>query len=89
MSKLSDYSKFDHLDDNDDDSDSSKEQNVSSAPAVIHQSQQVQESAATTRKDPDTGRYVFEYAGTKIYEWEQTLEGAIIWFGVDFALAVF
>jgi hypothetical protein len=76
MSKLSDYSKFDHLDDSDEEEDgpspaadntktSDKQQeNVIAPPAV-----------ATTRKDQTPGRYVFEYDGTTIYEWEQSLEG--------------
>ncbi len=81
MSKLSDYSKFDHLD------ESSEEENEgapTTTPAIHEQQQQQQqqqqevEPIATTRKDPKTGRYVFEYGGTTIYEWEQSLEGAFL-----------
>jgi hypothetical protein len=88
MSKLSDYSKFDHLD------DSSEEENEGApatldeseaiSPAIHEQQQQQQqqqqeeEPIATTRKDPKTGRYVFEYGGTTIYEWEQSLEGVFL-----------
>jgi hypothetical protein len=72
MSKLSDYSKFDHLDDSDGEEgppsqaagDASQQLEDVIAPAV-----------ATTRKDPRTGRYVFVFGGNTIYEWEQSLEG--------------
>ena len=31
-------------------------------------------SAATTTKDPITGRYIFSYANQVVYEWEQSLD---------------
>lgn len=86
MSKLSDYSKFDHLEDDDSDDDEKQgtpppqqqeDQQAARVPASHEQQQQQEEQPeATTRKDPKTGRYVFEYGGTPIYEWEQSLEGA-------------
>ena len=70
MSKLSDYSKFDHLDDSDEEegqsSQAAQKDGVVVAPVV-----------ATTRKDPTTGRFVFEFGGNTIYEWEQSLEGKV------------
>lgn len=78
MSKLSDYSKFDHLEE----SSGEDENDGSPATPAIHkqqQQQEAQEPVATTRKDPKTGRYVFSYGGTTIYEWEQSLEGAFVY----------
>lgn len=74
MSKLSEYSKFDHLsdDDSNDDEEEAAQQHVESSPAA-----QPQQPVATTRKDAKTGRYVFEYGGKTIYEWEQSLEGVL------------
>jgi hypothetical protein len=66
MSKLSDYSKFDHLDDSDD-------EEGPLSPGV--QPDGVAPAVPTTRKDPTTGRYIFEFGGNTIYEWEQSLEG--------------
>mmetsp|Transcript_21855 Transcript_21855/g.33366 ORF Transcript_21855/g.33366 Transcript_21855/m.33366 type:complete len:196 (+) Transcript_21855:65-652(+) len=63
MSKLSDYSKFDHLV-IDDDSEEKSPKPVQT-PAV---------PTTTTRKDEKSGRYIFEHNGRKIYEWEQSLE---------------
>lgn len=89
MSKLSDYSKFDHIGDGD--SCSSEEdsaprskppqrQQLASAPAAAtvappspHQPPAAPTKIGTTRKT-DEGRYVFEVDGRKIYEWEQSLE---------------
>jgi hypothetical protein len=68
MSKLSEYSKFDHLVDSDDEDENNQ---VLEQPLEALQFPACQ---SRTRKDESTGRYVFEYNGTKIYEWEQTLE---------------
>jgi hypothetical protein len=80
MSKLSDYSKFDHLDDSSDEEEEILPKQE--APAIQEQTavSAIHEQApdAATRKDPDTGRYVFEYRGTKVYEWEQSLEGTLL-----------
>ena len=76
MSKLSDYSKFDHLDDSSEDEQDSHPNEQPASPAVardIHE-----QDVATTRRDPHSGRYIFEYGGTKIYEWEQSLEGTYV-----------
>ena len=49
---------------------------VDGAPSSNTQNQN--EPVPTTRFDESTGRYVFEYGGTTIYEWEQNLEGASV-----------
>lgn len=46
------------------------------APAPNTQDQK--EPVPSTRFDETTGRYVFEYGGKTIYEWEQNLEGASV-----------
>ncbi|KAI2496390.1 hypothetical protein MHU86_18126 [Fragilaria crotonensis] len=69
MSRLTDYSKFDHLVDSDDDNDDDK------PPQQQQQQTPVPEkTSGYYQKDPTTGRYVFYYQSRKIYEWEQTLE---------------
>lgn len=87
MSKLSDYSKFDHID-SDEDED---EDEVAHSPAIAVQQPQersVQATAAaaptnngmaTMHKDPDTGRYIFQYNGRVVYQWEQTLDDVTIY----------
>jgi hypothetical protein len=91
MSKLTDYSKFDHLDENDDES-VEKEKQVTPTPATAsndgsHQPPQQQQQqqktpqdqGAVMRKDERTGRFAFEYNGNKIYEWEQSLDDVTIY----------
>jgi hypothetical protein len=36
-------------------------------------------TGASMRKDSETGRYVFEFNGQKIYEWEQSLDDVTIY----------
>jgi hypothetical protein len=84
MSKLSDYSKFDHLDEDDLDEEPTQQQPVvaSASPSLAPASTDPAPAApagATTRKDETTGRYVFEYNGNPIYEWEQTLDDVTIY----------
>jgi CS domain len=84
MSKLSDYSKFDHLvDSDDDDADGAVPPNPSQSahhdtnnPSVVPHQPQQQTSPVTSyhQKDPATGRYVFYHGSQKVYEWEQTLD---------------
>jgi len=31
------------------------------------------------RKDPDSGRYIFQFAGRDVYQWEQTLDDVTIY----------
>ena len=72
MSRLSDYSRFDHLDDEDDgSSDGGGTSDAASARGPATST-----PAMTTRKNAD-GRYVFECDGRKIYEWEQSLDGKL------------
>ena len=84
MSRLSDYSRFDHLDDEDDGSSdgggtsdaASARGPATSRPASGGAVSQPAAPAMTTRKNAD-GRYVFECDGRKIYEWEQSLDGKL------------
>ena len=75
MSKLSDYSKFDHIDSDSDDA-GEQEQALKKQPQMAT----VPNSPAPTpvaphpttamRKDEKTGRYVFEFNGREVYQWE-------------------
>jgi CS domain len=73
MSKLTDYSKFDHL--RDDDDEEEEQEQMSTRPAVEPIPPPPQEAPlATTTRDPITNRYIFSYNNTKVYEWEQSLD---------------
>ena len=78
MSKLSEYSKFDHLDDG---SSGEEEEEASSKPSVKSPVTTPQTAAAgpSMRKNQQNGRYVYEYDGKPIYEWEQSLEEVILY----------
>mmetsp|Transcript_3715 Transcript_3715/g.5705 ORF Transcript_3715/g.5705 Transcript_3715/m.5705 type:complete len:236 (+) Transcript_3715:107-814(+) len=81
MSKLSDYSKFDHLDVSDDETD---EAPASAAVPINTQSSVAASPSAspkgTTKKHPtEQNRYIFEFSGQKVYEWEQSLEEVTIY----------
>jgi hypothetical protein len=80
MSKLSDYSKFDHLDEDESDEEPTQQQPVvpCASPSLAPASTDPAPSA-TTRKDETTGRFVFEYNGHPVYEWEQTLDDVTIY----------
>jgi hypothetical protein len=104
MSKLSDYSKFDHLDEDDSDEEQPTHQHQQPEVEVASASPSLAPAAsssdpapapaaaapppvgggaapegATTRKDETTGRFVFEYNGHPVYEWEQTLDDVTIY----------
>ncbi|KAL7452064.1 hypothetical protein ACHAWC_004483 [Mediolabrus comicus] len=84
MSKLSDYSKFDHIDDvsSSDDDETDKVFPVAAAtssaqPSPINNSNN---NNGRTKKHPtEPNRYIFEYSGQKVYEWEQSLEEVTIY----------
>lgn len=82
MSKLSDYSKFDHLVDSDDDEQdevavAAPQRNIpTQQPAA--QPQPVPPQPQHT-KDPKTGRYVFTHGTQKVYEWEQSLDSVTLY----------
>ena len=87
MSRLSDYSKFDHFVDSDDEADvvrngteassQQQQQHAHQQSMPIHQAvPQQPKKINCTKKGSEKGRYIFEYQGRKIYEWEQSLEGA-------------
>ena len=88
MSKLSEYSKFDHLllDDGDDDDARAGAAKHAATPSAVGPAPTPGVDATLdptgtcirtkmTKKNDDDGRYVFECDGRKIYEWEQSLEG--------------
>jgi len=62
-----DYSKFDNLEIDSEDEDDK-------APIAIPQQQQVPPPPTKKTKTTKDGRYVFEYNGQTIYEWEQSLD---------------
>ena len=93
MSKLSDYSKFDHIDTDSDDSQHEKEITKKSfkrseggagiegsmSPVQVDPDIQNMLTQSTqhsiTKQGSEIDRYVYEYEGRKIYEWDQNLEG--------------
>ena len=89
MSKLTDYSKFDHLleEDSDDENDEKYDKKaVAAAPAPPNSSTSNSNtnsggnsSGTTIRRDTTTGRYRFEYNGNTIYEFEQSLDDVTIY----------
>jgi hypothetical protein len=82
MSRLKDYSKFDKLLDSDDENECraiTQDKATTSRPGSnqsphLH-SQQGLEPVSLTKAGSEKGRYMFEYQGRKIYEWDQTLDG--------------
>jgi hypothetical protein len=90
MSKLTDYSKFDHLleEDSDDENDEKNDKKaITSAAAVAPGPLDSSTSgggggggsSTTIRRDTTTGRYRFEYNGNTIYEFEQGLDDITIY----------
>ena len=62
MSKLTDYSKFDHLD------DGSSEEEEQATKQVAKTAPQIPPSnGAVMRKNKENGRYVYEFNGKPIY----------------------
>jgi hypothetical protein len=91
MSKLTDYSRFDHLDSDDDEPNEKQppKQPETQAQVPTHRPPVAANPPPNTaspppppttslRKDESTGRYVFEYNGQEIYQWEQTLDDVTI-----------
>ena len=84
MSKLSDYSKFDHLDISDDETDEASAAAASTAVPIAATSSSStttpSSTRGTTKKHPtEPNRYIFEFSGQKVYEWEQSLEEVTIY----------
>mmetsp|Transcript_6197 Transcript_6197/g.12652 ORF Transcript_6197/g.12652 Transcript_6197/m.12652 type:complete len:235 (-) Transcript_6197:1249-1953(-) len=91
MSRLSEYSKFDHIDS--DEEGSNRDAPFSSAVnrdqgvgATAHNNAVSIDAAtpllsqgSTKKSTVNDGRYIFEYGGQKIYEWEQSLEEVTIY----------
>ena len=73
MSKLTDYSKFDHLVESDDEQEEQTKQQQQ-PPQPPQQQPPPPPVVGHHKKDPTTGRYIFYYGTQKVYEWEQTLE---------------
>ena len=83
MSRLCDYSKFDHVgSDTDDDNDNEVDERDAHLPPSGGSSAATAATATTpipihsmTKKHPTiANRYIFTYENQKIYEWEQSLE---------------
>jgi CS domain len=82
MSKLLDYSKFDHIGSDDDDDDDVNEGEAygrssaasSGAPRLVPTEVHGPPQPQTMTKKGKEGRLVFEHEGRTIYEWEQSLE---------------
>lgn len=86
MSKPIDYSKFDHIDADSDSGDDEEKTTVVSASTKTPVQVVAQQSKALTAntsismiKDESTGRFVFQYNGREVYQWEQTLEDVTIY----------
>lgn len=91
MSRLTDYSKFDHMtEDSDDENDhvtrkaaATKTASSSSAPLPGAAPEQQQSDKTTAggiiRRDESSGRYRFEYNGSTVYEFEQSLDDVTIY----------
>ena len=85
MSKLSDYSKFDHLDSSDDEIDEASSAAASTAVPIMAATPSSSTATppptrGTTKKHPtEPNRYIFEFSGRKVYEWEQSLEEVTIY----------
>jgi len=86
MSKLSDYSKFDHLDSSDDETDEASAAASTAVPNMAATSSSSSTNTTpsstrgTTKKHPaEPNRYIFEFSGQKVYEWEQSLEEVTIY----------
>jgi len=88
MSKLSEYSKFDNLEDSDDERDTEIRDISSVGRATVqggtgivssnNANPVLRDQRMATKQGSERGRYVFECGGRKIYEWEQNLEGKFI-----------
>mmetsp|Transcript_14453 Transcript_14453/g.17570 ORF Transcript_14453/g.17570 Transcript_14453/m.17570 type:complete len:226 (+) Transcript_14453:135-812(+) len=81
MSQPIDYSKFENIDsDMDDDDDDKKVSKQTSASTTSTSSPKVPSTninigrATMKEKDSQSNRYIFEFNGQKIYEWDQNLE---------------
>jgi CS domain len=70
MSKLCDYSKFDHLEDSDEEHEPTESRSQSTQTIGTTS----QSPRGYNEKDPKTGRYVYYYDSRKIYQWEQSLD---------------
>jgi len=106
MSRLTDYSKFDHVGESSSENEEGEEEKIQSLPADMASpgkikslsqlkpapsNPQTQPAQATAglpppkpvglimRKNPNNGRYIYEYNGSPVYEWEQKLEDVTIY----------
>jgi len=90
MSKPIDYSKFDNIHDSDSDSDGDGDGDGEESESIQNEATTNTPTSTTTvtpavtvtaptpmmatRQDSETGRYIFECNGHKVYEWDQNLE---------------
>jgi CS domain len=91
MSKLSEYSKFDHLIDDDDDDDTSNDVPSSTTrsvatstlpPSDVNEIRHVRKHPIASAAVPNQStylRFMAQYNGHTVYEWEQSLNEVIIY----------
>ena len=93
MSKLSDYSKFDHLESSSDDEEPKSEKVTKGSPRLDQQNLQrsplppddssTRKEDAVIRKHPTIAkRFIFEHANNPIYEFEQSLNEVVLYIPV-------
>jgi hypothetical protein len=82
MSKPSNYSKSDHLDDDESNKEEQQEEpriQRNAPPSKIATPASAPTITGIMRKEESNGRFVFEFNGQAIYEWEQTLDEVTIY----------
>jgi hypothetical protein len=73
MSRLSEYNKFDKLNDEDNDQPEAQGKSLVDAVTTPFFVQSI------TKKGSEDGRYIYECNGQIVYEWDQSLEGDEAW----------
>jgi CS domain len=81
MSRLADYSKFDHLNDDSDDEDNKESNGQLNAVAAATDSTtaKVVKGGRHQRNPRVPNRFIFEYDDTPVYEWEQALSEVVLY----------
>lgn len=75
MSKLSDYSKFDHLESDSDDETEEHKSDKKSVPTATIADPEPKSGPTLFRRHPNSKtRFILEHCGRYIYEWEQSLQ---------------
>ena len=80
MSKLTDYSKFDHLtEDGDDESHEAENAGQTEPQEAVKPTAPSAPKGGVIRRDESSGRYRFEFNGNPVYEFEQSLDDVTIY----------